>query len=124
MEAIKFVGLPYHKQIRLRRNKTVVNCDSELDYKLNKILQIVSEYLGIEVSKIRGKSRIQLHKEARFYYCYLAREYTKASLSLIGFKVNRDHSTVIHSYNRVKEWRLYDKFTEKQLQEIAKLINE
>lgn len=123
MDAIKFVGLPYQRQIKLRRNKAVVNSDSELDYKLNNILQTISEYLGVEVSKIRGKSRIQAHKEARFYYCYLAREYTRASLTLIGFKVGRDHSTVIHSFNRVSEWRIYDKKVEKELQEIAALID-
>ncbi len=59
-----------------------------------KIKEIVECYSEVENLKtISRKIRIV---EFRNMYFFLCRKYTKASSTLIGYLVNRDHATVLH----------------------------
>jgi chromosomal replication initiator protein len=67
------------------------------------VIRVVSEFYGIEESSIFEKGRKKEVIKPRQVIMYLLREDFDISFPSIGDKVgNRDHSTVIHSYEKVK----------------------
>ena len=70
--------------------------------KIEIILNTVCYGYEIKPIAIRAKNRQSNIREARQLTAYLVKEYTGLSLSKVGFVINRDHSTVIHSIKVVK----------------------
>lgn len=67
------------------------------------VIKVVSEFFGIEESSIFEKGRKKEVIKPRQVIMYLLREDFDISFPSIGEKVgNRDHSTVIHSYEKIK----------------------
>src|ERR1035437_29134 len=67
------------------------------------VIRVVSEFYGIEESAIFEKGRKKEVIKPRQVIMYLLREDFDISFPSIGDKVgNRDHSTVIHSYEKIK----------------------
>jgi chromosomal replication initiator protein len=79
----------------------------------------VSEYTDIPVLKIKSRSRKREILRARQLCIYIIRKYTGMSLKSIGEQFgDRDHTTVIHSLNTIKDLMdtkdpyVYDFFTQ------------
>ncbi len=71
---------------------------------IENIQQVVSEYYHLNVEDIRGKRRNKQIALARQVAIYLTREMTDSSTPDIGAAFGgRDHSTVLHSYNKIRE---------------------
>ena len=68
-------------------------------------LKRACDIAGVKVEDAIGRSRKQELVLARQLYCYLARLNTNASLAKIGYFINRDHVSVLHSLNKAK-WYL------------------
>lgn len=67
------------------------------------IQEHVSQRLDVSVAEINGRRRTQAVAYARQVAMFLARELTDASLPQIGKEFGgRDHSTVIHACNKIK----------------------
>lgn len=67
------------------------------------IQKTVCDYLDVHVEKLREKTRKRGVVQARQLSMYLAKQYTKNSLKVIGKHFGgRDHSTVIHSCQAVQ----------------------
>jgi len=67
------------------------------------VIRVVSEFYGIEENSIFEKGRKKEVIKPRQIIMYLLREDLNISFPSIGEKVgNRDHSTVIHSYEKIK----------------------
>jgi chromosomal replication initiator protein len=67
------------------------------------VIRVVSEFYGIEENTIFEKGRKKEVIKPRQVIMYLLREDFDISFPSIGDKVgNRDHSTVIHSYEKIK----------------------
>ena len=68
------------------------------------IQKTVAEYFGIRIEEMRAKRRTKGVAFPRQVAMYLARELTDASLPRIGEEFGgRDHTTVMHACERVKE---------------------
>jgi chromosomal replication initiator protein len=68
------------------------------------IKKIVGEYFNIQSSELETKKRNQDISTPRQIAIYLIREFTDYSLPMIGkFFGGRDHSTIIHSYEKIKK---------------------
>lgn len=80
------------------------------------VLGCVSEHLGLSPERIRGKDRSRQLVLARQLTMYLLRELLPVNLSLIGQFMDRDHSSVVYSVNKVKEMMKANK-------DINKLVN-
>ncbi len=77
-----------------------------------KIQKCVANYFNLSIDDIKGKKRNGPITEARHIAFYLARIMTDESYVRIGAEFgNRDHSTAIHSYEKIKR----DLQTNKQL---------
>lgn len=69
---------------------------------LENILKIVCNYYRVNRFDISSKSRSRKFIPARQMYCYLSKKITSESLGKIGFIINRDHATVLHSFKSVE----------------------
>ena len=68
------------------------------------ILQEVSNFYTIPVEKLRGSGRSRDMVQPRQVAMYLVRKLTDYSLPEIGKVFFRDHTTVLHSINKVEEY--------------------
>jgi len=72
---------------------------------LDSIMLAVSLLTGVSEVMIKGSIRRTEIKNARFYFCYIARKvYGHSYVSIGRFLSNRDHTTIISAVNRVDEW--------------------
>jgi hypothetical protein len=69
------------------------------------IRRLVEAEIG---GKINTKSRRRDLVEGRHLFCYILRKHTKLSLATIAKEIDRDHTSVLHSIRRAKEFLLYD----------------
>jgi len=73
------------------------------------IQKTVAEYFGIRIEEMRAKRRTKGVAFPRQVAMYLTRELTDASLPRIGEEFGgRDHTTVMHACERVKEALIHD----------------
>ncbi|MBC7287863.1 MAG: chromosomal replication initiator protein DnaA, partial [Armatimonadetes bacterium] len=80
----------------------------ERNVSMAEIAETVAKRFGMDVEDLVGPKRQKEIMWARQVAIYLCRELTDCSLAAIGeFFGGRDHSTVLHSYNKVAE-RLAD----------------
>lgn len=70
---------------------------------IDKIQTEVGNFYGVSQKEIKGAKRVQNIVHARQVAMYLARELTDNSLPKIGKEFGgRDHTTVMHAYNKIK----------------------
>ncbi len=70
---------------------------------INQIQKITADYFNIKLSVLLSKKRTQNIVIARQIAIYLSRELTVSSLPTIGEAFGgKDHTTVLHSYNKIK----------------------
>ncbi len=68
------------------------------------IINVVAEHFGVSIDDIVSKKRNKEIALPRQVYMYLCRELTDVSLESIGSNVGgRDHSTVMHGVDKIKE---------------------
>lgn len=69
---------------------------------IEKIQAEVAAFYGLSVKDLKGSKRVQHIVHARQVAMYLSRELTDNSLPKIGKEFgNRDHTTVMHAYNKI-----------------------
>lgn len=90
---------------------------------ISKIQEVVCDYYNLEVNDIQTKSRKRVVVQARQVAMYLARKYTKNSLTAIGELIgNRDHATVLHACKTVAEQSEIDKELKQSLDTIEEKL--
>lgn len=80
------------------------------------ILKTVSDFYNIQTSDLTKRSRKKEVVRPRQIAMYLLREETKASFPEIGSKLGgRDHSTVIHAYEKIRKEEEGDEITKQEI---------
>lgn len=69
---------------------------------LSDILDIVSEYRRVSIEQLRSTSRVRLIAWPRQEFMFLAYVHSQFSCPQIGNRIFRDHTTVLHGVNVVK----------------------
>jgi chromosomal replication initiator protein len=88
------------------------------------IQKSVCEYFNVQQDKLREKTRKRQIVQARQLSMYLAKNFTKNSLKVIGRHFGgRDHSTVIHSCQAVRDLMDTDKEFREAVTDIEKKIS-
>lgn len=67
------------------------------------IVEITAEFYKINPDNIFSKSRLRNIADARHVIMYLSHKHTTLSLSAIGNKLNRKHTTVLHGIKMVED---------------------
>jgi chromosomal replication initiator protein len=90
--------------------RDVVGANDATPITSDMIIDITSLYFGITVDDLTGPSRRQPLARSRQISMYLCREHTDLSLPKIGSAFGgRDHTTVLHAVDRVKNLMQEDK---------------
>ena len=89
------------------------------------IIEEVGKFYDIDPNAIRGQGRTKATSWARHIAIYLTRHMTKLSLKDIGKEFdNRDHTTILHSIDRVEKQSKTDPETNEVIKDIRSNINE
>lgn len=77
--------------------------DAQKNLDIKQIQKAVCDHFQIKVSDMKSKKRQKFLMVPRQLAIYLCREYTQISLPQIGKDFgNRDHSTILHAYQKIK----------------------
>lgn len=88
------------------------------------IVKKVSEYYGLKEDYIYNKTRRKDIIKPRQIIMYILREMYDISYPVIGEQLGgRDHTTVIHSYEKIKREIKIDAYLAKEIEEIQNLLN-
>lgn len=88
------------------------------------IIEVVSNQFNISAADISSKKRNQEIVMPRQIVMYLCRELTDIPLTTIGKILgNRDHTTIIHGYNKILEEINKDENLSNSIETIKKIIN-
>ena len=91
---------------------------------MDEIIKIVAGFYSIEPEKIYDKTRKKEIVYVRQIAMYILREYFNISYPAIGREVGgRDHTTVIHSYERVKENLVKDPNLVQEIEQIKAVLD-
>jgi chromosomal replication initiator protein len=89
----------------------------------DEIIETVSKYYNLQPGVLAGKTRRQDIVRPRQICIYLLREFLQASYQLIGEKLGgRDHTTIMHSYEKMKSEKEADPQTNKEIEEINQIL--
>ncbi|WP_405379424.1 chromosomal replication initiator protein DnaA [Phascolarctobacterium sp.] len=89
------------------------------------IIAVVAEYYNVKKEELFGKKRTQNIAFPRQIAMYLSRELADLSYPRIGESFGgRDHTTVIHAYEKISKARTSDMSLQKELQEITERLRQ
>ena len=92
---------------------------------IDKIQKQVAEYFNVTLSDLKGKKRTKQITFPRQIAMYIIREITDFSTTEIGLEFGgRDHTTVMHSCQRIEDRIKTDSTIEPTLQELIRSIKE
>ncbi|MFY9115017.1 MAG: helix-turn-helix domain-containing protein, partial [Dethiobacteria bacterium] len=93
--------------------------EKQKDISVNNIIKITAQYFGITPEEIKGKKRSKHIVFPRQLAMYLSRELTDLSLPKIGNDFGgKDHTTVIHACNKIKELALDSSETREMIEKL------
>jgi chromosomal replication initiator protein len=96
---------------------------SSKEITIDTIQKMVCEYYDITYDKLQAKTRKREIVQARQISMFLAKQYTKNSLKTIGDHFGgRDHTTVIHSCQTVKDLMDTDTMIRDQVKELQQKV--
>jgi chromosomal replication initiation ATPase DnaA len=77
-------------------------------YAIQPLIIAVCNYFDLSKEEVLGKRRLKQIVNARHMLYYLAYVKTKYTLPEIGRMLGRDHTTILHGYQKVKNQKGYD----------------
>jgi len=90
---------------------------------IDKIIETVAGYFALESSDLKGQSRSKEVSQARQIAVYLARDMTNLSFPVIGDSFGgRKHTTILYSFEKMKEELQINKKLSEIISEISKRI--
>lgn len=90
---------------------------------IDKIIETTASYFALESSDIKGQSRSKEVSHARQVAIYLARDMTNSSFPVIGTAFGgRKHTTILYSFEKMKEELQVNKRLAEMISEISKRI--
>ena len=67
------------------------------------IVKVTTDHFGLTIDELQSRKRKRNFVNARQISIYVCREFLPWSLEQIGQKFSRDHSTVVYSFQTVKD---------------------
>ncbi len=99
--------------------KDYLNVNIYSENTIENIQQVVADYYHITVEDLKGKKRSNPIAIPRMIAMYLSRMLTEETFPRIGFEFGgKDHSTVIHAYEKINKELKENKKLQQEVQEI------
>ncbi len=122
---IKFTNTPFTLDSVKAILKDVIVPDENAKITIDKIQQVVAEEYSLTVKDLKVKKRTAQLAFPRQVAMYLARSLTDMSTTEIGDTFGgRDHTTVMHAYNKISKKLTDDPFFNAEINKIIKMIKE
>ena len=103
--------------------KGTITSSTNFKNDIQKIQRVVAEYYNVSVDDLKSKKRVATIAFPRQIAIYLSRQLTDESFPRIGMEFGgRDHSTVIHSCDKIADEIKSNKQLEKIINEIKKKL--
>ncbi|MBP3634854.1 MAG: chromosomal replication initiator protein DnaA [Bacilli bacterium] len=103
--------------------KGTINQTTNFKNDIQKIQRVVAEYYNVSVEDLKSKKRVATIAFPRQIAIYLSRQLTDESFPRIGMEFGgRDHSTVIHSCDKIDKEIKNNKQLEKIIEEIKEKL--
>ena len=97
--------------------------NSNNNVSISKIQRQVADYFNLDPGTLLSKSRKKFYTLPRHIAMYLTRELTSMSLPEIGNFYKRDHTSVIHACDKIKNLINFDADTKNTINELRYRIN-
>lgn len=111
--------------ITLEFAKKVLNCEaSKKALTIDKVAKAVGEHYGVSIADFVSSSRNQRVSSARHVAVYLARELTQKSFECIAEYFNKKHTTMLYSYEKIKDELRVNKELDRAVAEIRSSLKE
>lgn len=105
--------------------KGTINTSTNFKNDIQKIQRVVAEYYNVTVEDLKSKKRVATIAFPRQIAIYLSRQLTDESFPRIGMEFGgRDHSTVIHSCDKIEKEVKINKQLENIINEIKQKLEE
>ncbi|MCL2721735.1 MAG: chromosomal replication initiator protein DnaA [Treponema sp.] len=112
-------------EIAQKHLKNIFNAPRQANLSMDNIIRVSSEYFGLTPNDLKGKKRSQNIVFARQLAMYIGREMSDNSMTEIGQDFGgRDHTTVIHSIDKIKGKLLTDPTLESTIENIKRAIKD
>lgn len=115
------------KEITLELTKKTLSSfisNTRKEISVEYIQHLVCDYFKIPIDLIQSKTRKRDVVQARQVAMFLAKKYTKSSLSSIGSQIgNRDHATVLHACKTVRDLSETDRIFRGYVEDLNRKIN-
>ncbi|MFI4910709.1 MAG: chromosomal replication initiator protein DnaA [Sedimentisphaeraceae bacterium JB056] len=90
---------------------------------ISSVLDVIAKYYKVRIVDIKGKARHKSITLPRQMCMYLARKLTSLSLEEIGASIGRrDHTTVMHSIEKIEKLSAKDESINRQMEELEQLL--
>jgi chromosomal replication initiator protein len=121
----ELVGKPITTDIALQILKDLLTSPKQINMSCENIIKVTAEFFSLSPSDIKGKKRSQNIVFPRQLAMHIARTITEFSTTEIGQDFGgRDHTTVMHSCQKIEDLIKLDPTLESTIQTIIRLIKE
>lgn len=99
--------------------KRVLNCDAnKKEISIKDVASAVGDYYGISIAEFQSSARSQKISSARHIAVYLSREVTEKSFENIAEFFKKKHTTMLYSYEKIKDELKINKELDRTINEI------
>ncbi len=103
--------------------KKVLNCEAlKHEISIAQVAKAVGDYYGVSIADFLSSARNQRVSSARHVAVYLSREITQKSFEAIAEYFNKKHTTMLYSYEKIRDDLKTNKNLETSVYEIRKLL--
>jgi len=121
----ELMGKPITVEIAQERLKNVFNGPRQANLSMDNIIRVVAEYFALTPNDLKGKKRSQNIVFPRQLAMYIGREMTDYSTTELGQDFGgRDHTTVMHSIEKIKGKLLTDPTLDSTIEGLKRSIKE
>ena len=121
----ELMGKPITMEIAQQRLKSVFYAPRQANLSMDNIIRVVAEYFSFTPNDLKGKKKSQNIVFPRQLAMYIGREMTDYSTTELGQEFGgRDHTTVMHSIEKIKGKLLTDPTLESTIDKLRQSIKE
>ena len=105
--------------------KKVLNCEaSKKELTIEDVAKVVADYYGVSIDDFKSSSRNQKVSSSRHIAVYLSRELTEKSFEAIAEFFNKKHTTMLYSYEKIKDELKLNKELERTVSDLKIKLKE
>jgi chromosomal replication initiator protein len=122
---MELMGKPITLEIAQQRLRDAFVSPRQSNLSIDNIQKVIAEHYDLNINDLKGKKKTKNIVFARQLAMYIAREITEYSTTELGQSFGgRDHTTVMHSVDKIKGQLLTDSKMESTIESLKRLIKE